>query len=339
MPELDGLRGIAALSVCIFHFSLFKYGVTGVDLFFIISGFVIYMSLENAKTIGEFWKSRVIRLYPVYWFSIIVAVFCSIWILPAVHYNLRFILGNFTMMQPIFRCGNLVGVYWTLYVELTFYGLMTLIMVFKKLNKIENIILLLLAITLSLNITYLYAAVSHPGYARFFIALRGLIPLISHFHMFAAGIVFYLVKTGGYSAKRLFILVMSLLLVPVTHSMGGTVFYYLSATEHIVCCVLFFAIFVLFIHNNARALKWKVLVFLGDISFALYLIHASLGAAVNLYLSRYLHPFGAQLAGIAVSIFAAWLITDYYDKPVRSFLKKAFKKTRRQQVAEASEAC
>lgn len=50
--ELDALRGIAALMVVFFHFTMdrpqgqmgFKLGVTGVDLFFIISGFVIFMS-------------------------------------------------------------------------------------------------------------------------------------------------------------------------------------------------------------------------------------------------------------------------------------------------------
>ena len=65
--ELDALRGIAALFVVLFHFTLnrpeaeygLKLGVTGVDLFFIISGFVIFMSLTNINSSKEFIVNRV----------------------------------------------------------------------------------------------------------------------------------------------------------------------------------------------------------------------------------------------------------------------------------------
>ena len=81
LKQFDALRGIAAISVCFFHIvkylklevtyfgKIFQFGYMGVDLFFIISGFVIYMSLKNTKCIKEFWISRFTRLYPTYWFS------------------------------------------------------------------------------------------------------------------------------------------------------------------------------------------------------------------------------------------------------------------------------
>jgi peptidoglycan/LPS O-acetylase OafA/YrhL len=74
--ELDALRGIAAIAVVCFHLGLsyqeeshkiFNLGVTGVDLFFIISGFVILMTLEKTKNWQDFIISRASRLYPVYW--------------------------------------------------------------------------------------------------------------------------------------------------------------------------------------------------------------------------------------------------------------------------------
>lgn len=73
--ELDALRRIAALMVVFFHFTLgrpeaklgFKLGTTGVDLFFIISGLVIFMSLTRVKTSLDFVINRVSRLYPTYW--------------------------------------------------------------------------------------------------------------------------------------------------------------------------------------------------------------------------------------------------------------------------------
>ena len=62
LQELDALRGIAALMVVLFHFTMgrqeanlgFKLGTTGVDLFFIISGFVIFMSLSKVKNSKDF---------------------------------------------------------------------------------------------------------------------------------------------------------------------------------------------------------------------------------------------------------------------------------------------
>src|SRR5262245_3655062 len=74
--ELDVLRGVAAMAVVIFHYSghatryltgfpfHFKLGEHGVQLFFAISGFVIFMTLENTQRLRDFVVSRFSRLYP-----------------------------------------------------------------------------------------------------------------------------------------------------------------------------------------------------------------------------------------------------------------------------------
>jgi hypothetical protein len=81
---IDALRGLAALSVVLYHYTAwydsdygphhtapglglaFVYGQFGVELFFIISGFVIYMTLENTNHIYDFAVSRIARLYPAF---------------------------------------------------------------------------------------------------------------------------------------------------------------------------------------------------------------------------------------------------------------------------------
>ena len=80
--ELDALRGIAALAVVAFHYTTqygqqyghttplgfgFPPGNYGVNLFFLISGFVIFMTLERARSAMDFVVSRFSRLYPAYW--------------------------------------------------------------------------------------------------------------------------------------------------------------------------------------------------------------------------------------------------------------------------------
>ena len=69
--ELDALRGLAALMVVFFHFTKgrneadlgFKLGTTGVDLFFVISGFVILLSIEHIEKSGQFIINRIRLIY------------------------------------------------------------------------------------------------------------------------------------------------------------------------------------------------------------------------------------------------------------------------------------
>ena len=88
---LDGLRLVAALMVVSYHYisradawgrggrhgfptivdSAAHYGFFGVELFFLISGFVICMSAMG-RGLGEFFVARVVRLYPAYWFAILL---------------------------------------------------------------------------------------------------------------------------------------------------------------------------------------------------------------------------------------------------------------------------
>ena len=82
--ELDAFRGVAALAVVFFHYTgyivkwghfgdfpyYFTLGERGVQLFFMVSGFVIYFTLERSKTLTDFAFSRFSRLYPTYWASL-----------------------------------------------------------------------------------------------------------------------------------------------------------------------------------------------------------------------------------------------------------------------------
>ena len=140
---IDTLRGIAVLSVLlqhaleqvvlnqaagdyyrIFHNAVgqyFNFGRFGVVLFFFVSGFVIPNSFPNSSApIRDFAISRIFRLYPAYWVSIVVIVFLA----PAIEgktFPLSQIVANITMLQMFMNVVNLNIGYWTLAVELIFY--------------------------------------------------------------------------------------------------------------------------------------------------------------------------------------------------------------------------
>src|SRR6187200_1820250 len=69
---LDGLRGIAVLAVMAYHYDEQRahYGLLGVEMFFVISGFVILMTMEKTNSLFAFVWHRAARLYPAYLLSV-----------------------------------------------------------------------------------------------------------------------------------------------------------------------------------------------------------------------------------------------------------------------------
>ena len=74
-PDIDGLRAVAVIAVLLFHLKIsgFAGGYIGVDIFFVISGFLITSILLRDLNLGrfslvEFWKRRIRRIFPVLFF-------------------------------------------------------------------------------------------------------------------------------------------------------------------------------------------------------------------------------------------------------------------------------
>lgn len=81
IPGLDNLRGLAVLSVMLFHCfnaDIFKFGWMGVDLFFVLSGFLITGILLDSKSSPNYFRNfivrRVLRIFPLYYFVLILCL-------------------------------------------------------------------------------------------------------------------------------------------------------------------------------------------------------------------------------------------------------------------------
>ncbi|MBD0673073.1 acyltransferase family protein [Streptomyces sp. CBMA156] len=144
---LDALRGIAALSVAVYHLALpfvwlhanhvpryLDPGIFGVMLFFLVSGYIIPASLERRGDVRAFWAGRFFRIYPV----VIVTVVLSLLILPRSHtviqgwvfdHPLLTLAGNGLMVQDMMGVTNVIGVMWTLTYEMIFYYFVTALFV------------------------------------------------------------------------------------------------------------------------------------------------------------------------------------------------------------------
>ena len=149
LKYLDSLRGLAAMTVVLQHIVegilrhtlvenhirtvleiLFRYcfnwGRFGVVLFFLLSGFVIPFSLRGPSAIRKFVIRRLFRLYPAYWFSLILAVLAGAFVTGQQFFTIT-ILANLTMLQEFTGKQNVVPAYWTLSVEILFYLLCALV--------------------------------------------------------------------------------------------------------------------------------------------------------------------------------------------------------------------
>jgi len=137
--EIDLLRITAALAVVVYHYTfsgyaghytsvafpevstVTRYGYLGVDMFFVISGFVVLLSAWGRRP-HEFVISRIVRLYPAYWVAVtltaIIAVTLSrgLFKVSPVQY-----VANLTMFNSLPNIANVDVVYWTLWAEIRFY--------------------------------------------------------------------------------------------------------------------------------------------------------------------------------------------------------------------------
>ncbi|MDQ6481563.1 acyltransferase [Dyadobacter sp. LHD-138] len=146
---LDFLRFVAAFSVLLQHggeklfpwfrdFSTnyFQFGVFGVTLFFLCSGFIIPVSLEKNGSLKKFWISRIFRLFPLYYASIIsTLIFIYFGFMDASFPSIKTIFWNSTMLMRFVGQPSILGSYWTLSLEMLFYFLVSLLFLFKILNK------------------------------------------------------------------------------------------------------------------------------------------------------------------------------------------------------------
>ncbi|MBD1397582.1 acyltransferase [Pontibacter sp. JH31] len=319
---LDALRGIAALSVALFHYTSvyrslyghsfspafdFDYGLFGVELFFMISGFVIFFSFDRIKSGSEFLFNRGIRLYPTYWFSMLTTfLVIQTFGLPGFETTIPQMLVNLTMFQKLARVPDVDGVYWSLFSEWMFYLMMLALFMTNNLKRI----LWVGPVWVMLSLVHKYALSFGPV---------GAILNLYHGVFFYAGILFYLLMKQP--EKK------NIILGHLLFSIAVIVALYLpEGLPHTLVVISFFVIFYLGLEGKMDFLVNKALLFLGSISYALYLIHQFVGYVI---LNETKALFGDSMLVIvpplAISLAAAWLITTYIEKPAVGRLKTWYK--------------
>jgi len=316
---LDAMRGLSVLAVILYHYTYRYYelyshkdhlffnfydGKYGVQSFFIISGFVIFMSLNRITKAKDFVIHRFIRLYPTFWFSVIFTfIFVYIFGLPGREVSWKDMLLNLTMLAGQFNIKNVDGVYWTLLYELKFYFWIYILYLMNKIKDIDNILIfyllvLLLSIFLEIDNFYIYKILNQ-------------LFIFDFMPYFISGIVFYKIFMGERNLKLYLILLLAFL--------SG---FCLNNYDNAYVLFIIYTIFILLSLHKLSWLSFKPLIFIGSISYSLYLIHQNIGYIIlNSGFFFNVSPILSTTIAIITSIFLATLITYYIEKPSMKFLK------------------
>lgn len=326
--ELDVLRGFAALWVMLFHYfskyndlfrlpqdpgpiTTFPDGMIGVYLFFMISGFVIFMTIQRSKSGLDFVVSRFSRLFPTYWVAIVLTGTIGFLApLPGQTIGPLQLVVNLTMLQSFLLVPGIDGVYWTLGIELGFYFIMLTAFLLGWLKRTEwcawawlgFVVLVHAATAASIWVPWRLSQLLILDYAQWFIL----------------GIVFYRARESGYSCGRVMLIVACLVIEASIESV-------------IMAAVMgaFVLVFYLCLSGRCTSLLLAPLLWLGSISYPLYLTHQMIGYRIIRSLSDDgWPPIAANCAVILVALCLAWAISKSVERPGQRVIRDGYRRWR-----------
>lgn len=341
--ELDALRGIAAAVVMVFHYTtqyqeLFghvqpptltvPWGRYGVQLFFVISGFVIFLTLTRARSWWDFAANRFSRLYPPYW-TCVAITFATLALFPVPGLNVGTgdALVNLTMLEYWFGRPMVDGVYHTLVMELAFYAFVSVLYLVGVLRRVEAWVTLWLGVIFAVNgavhfgmDTLLVHQMVHTLHLQSPMIRTTL--LIEHGHFFFAGVLFYRIKQEGGTALR-WLLVIACIVAA----------WFVRDSAHALALAVSSLLFAAFVTGRLKWISIAPLLFLGEISYPLYLLHQNIGYAMIMRLEKAGFTSQAWLViPAAVTILQATAVNMAVERPARDWLRRKWKQSSARKV-------
>lgn len=333
IQEIDALRGIAALMVLLGHYTInydhlhglncslgfhFWPGNFGVFLFFVISGFVIDLTLHRCRTGLDFGVSRFSRIFPAYWGALIITCVLLHLLGAASKPSLVQTAVSFTMLERFLGFAHLDEVYWTLNVELSFYIWMFFVFKLRALDKIESIIPFVLVFQWAMELGARY---THHTFSQG----MDVVFLLEYAHMFCAGMLFYRIWDDGRLTFRRALL---LTWCYFNHAcVDYRVFDWTVPNIYgLPALLIVYAIMLAVIAGRLKWLATPVLLFFGTISYTLYLLHNHLGSTLRECLTRHgIGPWPGFLSALAMTLVLATALTFLVEKPAMKWIRQRYK--------------
>ncbi|MEN5053949.1 acyltransferase family protein [Sphingobacterium kitahiroshimense] len=358
---LDGLRGVAAITVVCFHiFEAFatshldqriNHGYLAVDFFFILSGFVIgyaYDDRWSKMSTKDFIRRRIIRLHPMVVMGAVLGAImfyfqgCSVWDVSSV--TITVLLGA-TLLNALLipampghevrglgEMFPLNGPSWSLFFE-----------------YIGNILYALIIRKFSTKILALLVFIAGCGLATFAIAgpygdicagfslteIEFTAGFLRVLFSFSAGLLLSRIFRPAHIKGAFWICSITIVTLLALPRLGGAEHLWINGLYDTICCVVIFPILVYLGASGKSTDKYttRLCRFLGDISYPLYTVHYPFIYLYYAWVKNNKLTFEQSLPGAAAvvigSIILAYICLKLYDIPVRNYLAKRFAKSKK----------
>jgi peptidoglycan/LPS O-acetylase OafA/YrhL len=314
---IDLLRFFAAMAVVSCHWcfspdqmqpimkiSVAKYGLFGVQLFFLISGLVILTSAQGQDFRG-FLVARIVRLYPAFWICCTISASAA-FIDPLLGWPEY--LYNMTMFPDPHYVPLINQAYWSLVVEAKFYLLISVLLLFGWLHRIELVMWIwIVATAFSSSIPMRQLLIAH--YACFFVG----------------GCACFLLRK--HPTWDRWALLFVAWVVAVNETVRECVEQH-NVADAFTSCMLVSSFFagILAISKNWLVIPaWKGVATLGAISYPIYLLHQRIAVEMGWTTNS---P-GLLLLAFAWIIVLSWAVHRWGELPLRRWMKAKFDNARK----------
>lgn len=328
IPELAGLRGLAAIMVFIAHAALDgflpkfianTYGRLGLICFFILSGYLIsqvYLFTPfNKKNGNSYVIARMARILPVYFVVILVSFVISNYIYTGFHYDFK---DRTTLLLSLFLI-NTPFEPWTIPVEIHFYGSFLLFWYFYSTKSSNTWIFLIFPVILFLpSLFYAYHHIRVPhvmsSFAVFFF-LGAFIASLYNKNYFGK------LKTKIPKYVSLLFLLLFFIIFPLLRRNLGLVVF--KTWYDPVSLFIISSLFILVITKpqDFFILRLRPLIFMSEISYGFYLIHRPV---MKIMENNYGQSLFVGVMIFVISVILAWLSFKLIEVPARKFIEAKF---------------
>lgn len=321
---LDSLRAIAALAVLFYHYTRgyervvgphiqpvpsLEFGYLGVDLFFVISGFVIAWTLQRSSSLADFAFGRIARLYPAYLAGAAITgiVVLGFGFNPTQIQTSDIAWNTIIGLPQLVNAQNLDASYWTLGVEVSFYAMAAIATSWLPRMRFEIFCLAWLAASLVMRLLL-------PKHARLALLL-----VSDYSPLFVAGAMLFALSP----AMRPDRLTFATFTAAIAMCFIGADSHWLRPASGAALC-LFIGLVFGAATGRLAFLNFRPLVVVGQASYSLYLIHQMVGYWIISNVERLgIPPLAAIAIATSLVISAAVGLRALVEVPAQRFIRNA----------------